>query len=83
MTLLWVCCLWVLVSALVCLLPMRLQHAPGVVLLLAAPVLIFWTGQQIALWAALLALFAFIRMFRNPLRSFRAHARRSLPEVPT
>ena len=60
--------LWVLVSALVAMLPMRRQYAPGLGLLLLAPGLILWIGWVHGwLWTALAA-FAFVSMFRNPLR---------------
>jgi len=59
--------LWVIASAIVALLPMRRQYAPGLVLLLAAPVLLVFIGHQHGwLWTAF-GLFAFVSMFRNPL----------------
>ncbi|MBW4707834.1 DUF2484 family protein [Roseobacter sp. YSTF-M11] len=82
MMLLWACLLWVFASVAVAMLPMRLQYVPGVVLLIAAPVLIFWIGQEVAWWAAALALFAVVSMFRNPLRYFLARARGETPEIP-
>ena len=75
MTLLACCVAWVLASTVVAMLPMRRQYAPGLMLLLAAPVLIGWVGCEVALWAALLALFAFLSMFRNPLRYLAGKAR--------
>ena len=68
-------CLWVLLATGVALLPMRLQMAPGLALLLAAPVLLVWIGWQAGLWWALGGLAAFLSMFRNPLIYF---ARRAL-----
>lgn len=59
--------LWVIASALVALLPMRRQYAPGLVLLLAAPVLIFWLGIAHNWIVGTLALMAFVSVFRNPL----------------
>lgn len=82
MTLLWLCIAWVFASALVAMLPMRRQYIPGVALLIAAPVLIFFIGREVGWWAALLALFAFVSMFRNPLRYFWARARGQSVEVP-
>ncbi|WP_227271442.1 DUF2484 family protein [Roseobacter weihaiensis] len=82
MMLLWLCILWVLAASVVALMPMRYQYAPGIGLLLAAPLLIFWIGYTVALWAALLALCAFVSMFRNPLRYFWARARGLQPEAP-
>ena len=80
--LLWACVLWVLASAAVALLPMRYQYVPGVALLLAAPMLILWVGSALNWWAALLAVAAFVSMYRNPLRYFWAHARGTKPELP-
>jgi hypothetical protein len=60
-------CLWVLASAITAMLPMRLQYAPGVVLLLAAPVLLILIGAEHGLLWAGFGLFAFLSMFRNPL----------------
>jgi Protein of unknown function (DUF2484) len=67
--------LWVIASAIVAMLPMRSQMVPGVTLLVAAPVLLVWIGWVHGwVWLAL-GLFAFVSMFRNPLRYF---ARRAL-----
>lgn len=82
MMLLWICASWVIASAIVAMLPMRYQYVPGVALLIAAPFLIFWVGVSVAWWAAVLALFAFVSMFRNPLRYFLARARGERPEIP-
>lgn len=82
MALLWACCLWVLASAGVALLPMRYQYVPGVALLLAAPLLIIWVGLSYSWWAAAAAVLAFVSMFRNPLRYFLARARGDRPEIP-
>ena len=68
--LLWLCIGWVFASALVAMLPMRWQYLPGVLLLLAAPVLIGSIAKTIGFWAALAAVLAFGSMFRNPLRYF-------------
>jgi signal transduction histidine kinase len=66
---------WVIASAIVAMLPMRAQMVPGVALLIAAPVLLVWIGWAHGwVWLAL-GLFAFVSMFRNPLRYF---ARRAL-----
>ena len=82
MALVWASCLWVLASAAVALLPMRYQYVPGVMLLVAAPILILWIGVGYSWLAAALALFAFVSMFRNPLRYFLARARGQHPEIP-
>ena len=82
MTLLWLSVLWVFASATVAMLPMRLQYVPGVLLLLAAPVLIFFIGREVGWIAGLAALAAFVSMFRNPLRYFWARLRGRKPELP-
>lgn len=66
--------LWVLAGTVVALLPMRRQYVPGVVLLGLAPVLIVWLGIDYGWPVAVLALFAFVSMFRNPLRYLGALA---------
>lgn len=66
--------LWVIASALVAMLPMRAQMVPGLALLVAAPVLLVWIGSVHGwVWLAL-GLFAFVSMFRNPLRYFLRRA---------
>lgn len=60
--------LWVLAATAIAFLPMRRQFAPGIALLLAAPVLIGWIGHDFGPWAALAATAGFVSMFRNPLR---------------
>lgn len=66
--------LWVIASAIVAMLPMRLQMVPGIALLVAAPMLLVWIGWVHGwLWLAL-GLFAFVSMFRNPLRYFLRRA---------
>jgi hypothetical protein len=60
-------CLWVIAAAGTAMLPMRLQRYPGLPLLVAAPVLLFWIGHVHGwLWLAV-GLFAFLSMFRRPL----------------
>ena len=80
--LLWLSIFWVLAATGVAMLPMRHQYVPGLILLLAAPVLIVWIGIDVAWWAAVLALFAFVSMFRNPLRYLWARAKGERPELP-
>lgn len=63
-------CLWVIASAITAMLPMRRQMVPGIALLLAAPVLIGWIGATHGWWWAAFGVFAFLSMFRNPLRYF-------------
>lgn len=63
-------CLWAVLATVVALLPMRWQMIPGVLLLVAAPVLLVWIGWEHGwLWAAGATL-GFLSMFRNPLIYF-------------
>ncbi len=82
MTLLAISCFWVLAATVVALLPMRFQYVPGVLLMLAAPALIYLISRDVALWAGIAAAFAFISMFRNPLRYFAKRAMGGKVEVP-
>jgi len=59
--------LWVIAAALVAMLPMRRQFAPGIVLLIAAPFLLVYLGYQHGGWIVLAASVAIISMFRRPL----------------
>ena len=63
-------CLWVIAATCVAMLPMRWQFAPGIVLMLAAPVLIWLLAAEFGLWAAVLAALAVFSMFRRPLRYY-------------
>ncbi|UWR04114.1 DUF2484 family protein [Ruegeria conchae] len=65
-----IACAWVFASTIVAMLPMRLQFPPGVVLLVSAPVLIFWLGHDYGWLIGVLALAAFASMFRNPIRYY-------------
>ncbi len=68
-------CLWVLASAIVALLPYRMQFPPGIALLvLAVPLVIFVGISHGWIWVAVV-LAAVVSMFRNPLRHFWAKAR--------
>lgn len=60
--------LWVVASAIVAMLPMQRQYAPGITLLVLAPLLILWIGWTHGWIWAVFGLFAFLSMFRNPLR---------------
>ncbi|MDD9721230.1 DUF2484 family protein [Sulfitobacter sp. PR48] len=82
MTLLWISVLWVLASAAVAMLPMRRQYVPGVALLLSAPVLIVAIALHVGWFMALLAIAAFVSMYRNPLRYLIARLRGQSFEVP-
>lgn len=59
--------IWVIAATAVAFLPMRLQYAPGLLLLaLALPLLIFIAVQH-GIWIVLLVLAGFASMFRRPL----------------
>lgn len=75
-------CLWVLAGTFCAFLPMRRQYPIGVALLIAAPVLVVWIGYDFGWFVAVLALAAFVSMFRRPLMYFYARARGQAPELP-
>jgi hypothetical protein len=66
--------LWVLAATVTAFLPMRRQMAPGITLLVLAPVIILWIGAVHGWLWAVPALLAFASMFRNPLRYFAKKA---------
>ncbi len=74
-------CLWVLAATGVAFLPMRTQVAPGLFLLVAAPILMYFMAKEHGLVVFALALAAFLSMFRRPLIYFarRALGRHSEP----
>ena len=60
-------CLWVVAAAVVAMLPMRYQYAPGLALLIASLPLMAYVGLQHGwIWVAAI-LFAVVSMFRRPL----------------
>ena len=65
-----VAAVWVLAATVVAMLPMRRQYAPGVILLVLAPVLIGWLWIDQGWGVGIAALAGFVSMFRNPLRYF-------------
>jgi Protein of unknown function (DUF2484) len=65
---------WVLASTVTAMLPMRLQMVPGLALLLAAPVLLWFIAQDYGIWVFLITLLAALSMFRNPLIYFARRA---------
>lgn len=77
-----IACLWVIASAIVAFLPMKRQYYPGITLLVAAPVLIIWLGYDFGWWVALIGVFGFVSMFRNPLIYIYRRLRGEHPEVP-
>jgi len=66
--------LWVIASAITAFLPMRRQMVPGLGLLLAAPVLLWFIAQDYGIWVFLVTLLAALSMFRNPLIYFARRA---------
>jgi len=67
-------CLWVLAAALVAMLPMRRQFAPGLALLALAPLLLVYLGMQHNIWVVLAGVAALVSMFRRPLGYFLRRA---------
>jgi len=76
-------CLWVLAAALVALLPMRRQFAPGFVLLAMVPVLIVWLALTYGAWAGVAILAVFVSMFRRPLIYLAKRAFGRVPPRPS
>lgn len=73
---------WVLAATAVAFLPMRRQFAPGLVLLVAAPLLLIWIGLEHGwLWLGF-GLFAFLSMFRRPLLYFARRAMGKSVDLP-
>ena len=60
-------CLWVIAAAVVAMLPMRRQFAPGIGLLIGAPFILAYLGYQHNFWVVLAASVAIVSMFRRPL----------------
>lgn len=75
MTVMFLACLWVLVATATALLPRRHQMIPGIALLVAAPVLVVWLGAVHGWGWAVVALLAFLSMFRRPLGALWRRAR--------
>lgn len=73
---------WVVASAITAMLPMRRQFLPGIILLIAAPGLIALIYADYGIWVAAAALFAFLSMFRNPLRYFWRKLRGQPTQLP-
>jgi len=61
---------------------MKHQYAPGIALLIAAPIGIAFLGYQHSWILAALGLAGFLSMFRNPLRYLLKRARGEHPELP-
>ena len=73
---------WVLAATGTAFLPMKRQYAPGITLLVIAPVIILWLGVDYGALVGILAAFGFVSMFRNPLIYFYRRARGERPEIP-
>ena len=67
-------CLWVIASTITAMLPMRRQMIPGVALLLAAPVLLWFIASEHGFWVFGLTLLAALSLFRNPIIYFARRA---------
>jgi hypothetical protein len=71
-------CIWVLASAVVALLPMRMQYVPGVLLLILSVPLAIFVGIEVGwIWVGLV-LFALLSMYRNPFIALVRYLRRRL-----
>ena len=66
--------LWVLASTATAMLPMRRQMVPGVALLVAAPVLLWFIADEHGFLVFGLTLLAALSLFRNPLIYFARRA---------
>jgi ABC-type nitrate/sulfonate/bicarbonate transport system permease component len=75
-------CIWVLLAVITALLPTRRQYVLGIGLLLLAPVLIIWIGLDYGWLVAVLAMAAFVSMFRNLLRYIYRRLKGEHPEIP-
>ena len=76
-------CFWLFAATICAFMPMRHPYIPGVFLLIAAPILLGWIAWEHGLWIFAFGMFAFLSMFRNPLRYLWKRARGERPEIPT
>ncbi|MDA5094468.1 DUF2484 family protein [Aliiroseovarius sp. KMU-50] len=60
-------CFWVFAASAVAFLPMRRQFAPGLILLIVAPLLVLWIGIEHGWMWMVAASLAVISLFRRPL----------------
>ena len=67
--------LYVICAAIVAMLPIRRQYWPEGIMLLLAPVLLGFIGYQHGWIWFVIGMFAFLSMFRNPLRYLWKKAR--------
>lgn len=66
-------CLWVLAATVTAMLPMRYQRIAGIPLLLGAFALIWLIWRDYGALPGVLALAAFVSMFRRPLTALARH----------
>ena len=71
-------CVWVLAAAIVAMLPMRLQYAPGLALLILAVPLAISVGIEVGWIWVVAVLFAVVSMYRRPLLALARHLHRYL-----
>jgi hypothetical protein len=69
-------CVWVLAAAIVAMLPMRLQYAPGLALLILAVPLAILVGIEVGWIWVVAVLFAVVSMYRRPLLALVRHLHR-------
>jgi hypothetical protein len=69
-------CVWVLAAAIVAMLPMRLQYAPGLALLILAVPLAILVGIEVGWIWVVAVLFAVVSMYRRPLLALARYLHR-------
>ena len=74
--------LYVICAAIVAMLPIRRQYWPAGIMLLLAPILLGFIGYQHGWIWFVIGMFAFLSMFRNPLRYLWKKARGEHVELP-
>jgi len=62
--------MWVVAATIVAMLPLHHQFRPGSLLLVSAPPMITLLAMQYGVLVGLLAVAAFVSMFRHPLRFY-------------
>lgn len=67
--------IWVIASTIVAFLPMIYQIRPGILLMAAAPAVIFLLASDFGPLVGLLATLGFLSMYRHPLRYFWSRMR--------
>lgn len=77
-----IACVWVLACCVIAMLPIRRQIVPGVMLMMAGPVLVWVLIDQMGWLFGAIALFAFLSMFRNHMIYMARRAMGQRPEIP-